>query len=646
MALRQGTNPVSVAPIFPAHTWRLGSLAILSDRFYLAVSVVLLTVVLAGVFRFTRFGLLTRATADSQEGAFVTGVSPDRVALLNWMLSAAVAGAAGILIAPISPVTPISYTLFVVPALAAALVGGFSSLVVTVVAGLAIGMLQAEAINLASQQSWMPHTGSAELVPLIVILVALLVTGRGIPARGDMVRHPLGRAPRPRGTLVPLVAGTRWAWSPSSSRAVRGAARVIGTFIAGTIALSLVVVTGYAGQVSVAQLTLAGVGAFTLSGLTTSWDVPFPFAPLLAALFATAVGVVIGLPALRLRGLTLGVVTLAFAYAIEAVWFRNTQIVDGAGDSVSHPKLFGWNLGIGAGDCLPPPVVRPAVPGRARPRGIGSSPACAELARLGDARGAGERALGRRPRRQRRAGQGGELRHRVVRRRPRRQPARLPPRRGHVRLVHRARWAHLAVDRLPRRRHVGVGRRARRRPGVDRHRVRSPRRVGPPRPVVRHPQRCRPDPDADLQPGGPGPLGPRAGGPDPGSTAAPAPRDRRRRPCGRCRGPATGWRPGRAGRRGPARRARPRRPVRGRGGRRRALAAGPARTCRRADRPQRRRQDQRHRRASPASPAPRARWCWPAGTCRARRPTSGSTPAWLARSSRSSCTTTSASRRT
>jgi len=74
MALRQGTSPVSVAPIFPADTWTLGSLEVLSDRFYLAVAVVALTAVLAAVFRFTRFGLLTRATADSQEGAFVTGV--------------------------------------------------------------------------------------------------------------------------------------------------------------------------------------------------------------------------------------------------------------------------------------------------------------------------------------------------------------------------------------------------------------------------------------------------------------------------------------------------------------------------------------------------------------------------------------------
>jgi ABC-type branched-subunit amino acid transport system ATPase component/ABC-type branched-subunit amino acid transport system permease subunit len=353
MANRIGTEAVSVSAIFPVERWELGSLTVLSDRFYLAVSVVALTLVITAVYRWTRFGLVTRAAAESQTGAFVSGVSPDRVALANWMISAAVAGAAGILIAPLSPLTPITYTLFVVPALAAAVVGGFQHLVPTVAAGLAIGMFQSEAISLAGDHSWMPQTGSSELVPLVVILVALLVTGRAMPVRGSLVRHPLGRAPRPRSLLVPTVAGfgvglvalliTDGTWRSA----------VIGTFIAAIIGLSLVVVTGYAGQVSVAQLALAGAGAFTLSGLTESWGVPFPFAPLLAALAATVLGVVVGLPALRLRGLTLGVVTLALAYAIEAVWFRNTQIVSSDGASVTQPELFGLDLSVGTGRAFP-----------------------------------------------------------------------------------------------------------------------------------------------------------------------------------------------------------------------------------------------------------------------------------------------------
>ncbi len=349
MAIRRGTSPVRVAAIFPAERWTRGELIILSDRFYLALTVVGLTLLLSAVFRFTRFGLLTRAAAESQRGAYVSGVSPDRVALLNWMISSAVAGLAGVLIAPISPVTPIAYTMFVVPALGAALVGGFHKLVPTVVAGIGIGMLQAEALSQSAKHSWMPQTGSSELVPLIVILVALLITGKAVPVRGGLIRHPLGRAPRPRSLLLPTVVGTAVGVVALLATAGTWRSGVIGTFIAGVIGLSLVVVTGYAGQVSVAQFALAGSGAFILSGLTQSWGVPFPIAPLLAALFAAVIGVVVGLPALRLRGLTLGVVTLAFAYAIEAVWFRNTQIVDNLGAKVPEPEMFGIDLSLGTG---------------------------------------------------------------------------------------------------------------------------------------------------------------------------------------------------------------------------------------------------------------------------------------------------------
>ena len=353
LAIRQGTNPVSVAAIFPAERWELGSVTVLADRFYLAVTVVGLAIVLAAGFRFTRFGLVTRAAAESQTGAFVSGVSPDRVALANWMLSAVIAGLAGILIAPVSPLTPVTYTLFVVPALAAAVVGRFQHLIPIVVAAIAIGMLQSEALSLSAQHSWLPQTGSFELVPLIVILVALVAVGGSMPVRSGLVRQRLGHAPRPRSLLLPAAVGTAVGVVALALTSGSWRAAVIGTFIAAVIGLSLVVVTGYAGQVSLAQLALAGAAAFTLSGLTEGWGVPFPFAPLLAALVATGVGVVVGLPALRLRGLTLGVVTLALAYAIEAVWFRNADIVSSSGARVTPPSMLGIDLGIGAGKDFP-----------------------------------------------------------------------------------------------------------------------------------------------------------------------------------------------------------------------------------------------------------------------------------------------------
>ena len=200
-------------------------MTILSDRFYLALTVVVMAMLLAAGFRFTRFGLLTRATAESQTGAFVSGVSPDQVALANWMISAVVAGIAGILIAPVSPLTPITYTLFVVPALAAAVVGRFQYLVPIVIAGIGIGMLQSEALTLAGRNDWMPSTGAAELVPLIVILIALLVVGGGMPVRGGLTRQRLGRARARARSSSPRSAGRSSASSPCSRPTGRGGPR-------------------------------------------------------------------------------------------------------------------------------------------------------------------------------------------------------------------------------------------------------------------------------------------------------------------------------------------------------------------------------------------------------------------------------------
>ena len=117
------------------------------------------------------------------------------------------------------------------------------------------------------------------------------------------------------------------------------------------------VVTGYTGQISLAQLTFAGVSAYILSTFAHTWGIPFPIAPLLAALVAAVVGVVIVIPALRVRGLMLGVVTLTFAAGVEAIWFNNNSLDGGAsGLTIPTPTLFGMNLGIGSGNDFPRPA--------------------------------------------------------------------------------------------------------------------------------------------------------------------------------------------------------------------------------------------------------------------------------------------------
>ncbi|WP_137810607.1 MULTISPECIES: branched-chain amino acid ABC transporter permease/ATP-binding protein [unclassified Gordonia (in: high G+C Gram-positive bacteria)] len=354
IALRVGENAPSVGPIFKVDTFTIGSSAVPTDRLMLAVVIVGLAICAGLVLRYTRFGVATEAAAESEKGALVTGLSPDRIAVANWALSSATAGLGGVLIAPIVPLNPVAYTMFIVPALAAALVGNFTAISITVGAGLVIGMLQSEATKLQTTWDWMPDAGVAEAVPLILIIGFLLIRGRPLPGRGAVTRNDLGRSPRPNRLVIPGIVGVVVAVLAlvTTSGSLRLA--VIATMIYAIIALSQVVVTGYAGQVSLAQLTLAGVGAYALSRLTDDLNIPFPLAPLLAACAAMVIGVIVGLPALRVRGLPLMVATLALAVFCEAFWFRNPSLNGGLqGAPVESPLLFGIDLGIGAGEGYP-----------------------------------------------------------------------------------------------------------------------------------------------------------------------------------------------------------------------------------------------------------------------------------------------------
>ncbi|GED99784.1 ABC transporter [Gordonia spumicola] len=352
--IQVGENAPSVKPIFPEGTFSIGDAVVPTDRMWLTAVIVGLGVVSGLVLKYTRFGIATEAAAESEKGALVTGLSPDRIAVTNWGLSSMTAAVGGVVISPIVPLSPIAYTMFIVPALAAALVGNFTSVAVTVGAGLAIGMLSSEATYLQVTIDAMPDAGVAEAVPLLLIVVFLLVRGEPMPGRGAVIRSDLGRAPRPDRIVVPAVVGG--AIMLVALLLTEGSVRLalVMSMILAVVALSQVVITGYAGQVSLAQLTLAGASAFALNRFSEDLGVPFPIAPILSALVAAAIGVIVGLPALRVRGLPLMVATLALAVFLEAFWFRNPSLNGGmAGAPVRTPTLFGMDLGIGVGEGAP-----------------------------------------------------------------------------------------------------------------------------------------------------------------------------------------------------------------------------------------------------------------------------------------------------
>ncbi|HVW41691.1 MAG TPA: ABC transporter permease [Amycolatopsis sp.] len=356
VSLRVGTNPVGVQPLFVTGTLQLGGLTIPTDRLWAAGLALLLLVAALVIYNATRFGVVTRAVVESEKGSVIVGVSPERVALANWGLGSAIAGVAGAVVSPLVPLTPSGFTLLVVPALAAALIGRFSSMVPIVLSGLVLGMVQSD-FSFLHGQDWYPQwlgDSANDLLPLIVVLVVLMARGTALPARGLLTLQSLPVTLRPR--HVGVTAAVSFVLGLGALLLLQGGYRaaLITTLVLAIIGLSFVVVTGYVGQISFAQYSLAGVSALLLARMTTDWGIPFPIAPLLSALAAGVVGVLVGLPALRVRGVYLAVVTIAMAVAIESLYFRNNALNGGtSGAKVTGPTLFGLNLQIGAGNEYP-----------------------------------------------------------------------------------------------------------------------------------------------------------------------------------------------------------------------------------------------------------------------------------------------------
>ena len=345
----QGTALSLPENLLPSSVVHVLGVDVQQDRLWLAFLVIVMTAILAGVYKYTRFGLATRAAAESEKGAVLLGISPNFVAAINWMIGTMLAGAAVILFAPITSINPTTTSLLFVPALAAALLGKFKSFFITAFAGLGIGMLQSELANLNGILTWLPKVNLQEGLPFVIIIVTMAVRGESLPTRGTLGHGHFPRSPRPEnlawwtgafcvaGTVGLLTLDTSW----------RGAIIVSTTFA--VIALSMVALTGYVGQISLMPMALAGVSAFSMVKLTAEWHVPFPVAPVAAALIAMAVGLVAGAPALRVRGMNLAIATLAAAVAIEELLLKWTWFTGGgAGSRVEPPSLFGYDLGISA----------------------------------------------------------------------------------------------------------------------------------------------------------------------------------------------------------------------------------------------------------------------------------------------------------
>lgn len=351
LTIRFGSQGLSAPDVLPSDPLVILGIPIPINRFILLGGVLAATAILLAVYRYTRFGLATRASSESEANAALFGLRPQRLSLVSVVVAQAMTGAFGILVAPLVGLDVTSLPNLVIPALAAALLARFTSFGIAAAAGIGMGVIQSLVV-LAQSETWFPTVqnlplpGVSDFVFFLIVVVAMLWQGGRIVGRGHVAEKRLPPAPAPQRLLRPALIGgavmiAAFLLLPYNIRQAG-----INSLIGILLCLSLVVIIGFVGQVSLLQLGLAGVSGFVVSKLAVYLGIGFPIAPLIGIAAAVVVGVAISFIAVRVRGVNLAIVTLAAAVALENFVFDNTVWGNGQqGSPVPEPTFFGINIG-------------------------------------------------------------------------------------------------------------------------------------------------------------------------------------------------------------------------------------------------------------------------------------------------------------
>jgi branched-chain amino acid transport system permease protein len=315
------------------------------------VVAILVAVGLTAFLRLTRIGTAMRAVVDSRSLAQLNGARPNVTSMLSWSIGFSLAALAGILLAPVLRLDVLALTFLVVNAYAAAMFGRLRSLPMTFLGGLLLGLVESYSIGYLDPGRYPALEGLSSVliglrtsIPVIMLFIVLLVLPSA-ETRGHAITRVRQSVPRPtwRGSLIAaavLVMGVG-VLSTIISGDQSNLGHLSRAMAFGVIILSFVPLVGYGGQISLAQMGLAGIGAVIMS----KWSIGGPVEDLLALTAAFVipglVGAIIALPALRLRGIYLALATFAFAVFLDKVVFVQTWTFGGSSLRTERFELFG-----------------------------------------------------------------------------------------------------------------------------------------------------------------------------------------------------------------------------------------------------------------------------------------------------------------
>jgi len=346
------SNQYQLDPIVSG-TFRLVGINLQYQQLLTIGIAVVLVVALRFLFYSTRTGVGLRAVVDDPGLLAMAGASPNVMSQYGWILGFVMAALAGVLLALTQEQSGISITamtLLVVNGYAAAVVGRLKSIPVTFVAAIGIGLAEEYIIYYA-----LPHVSqslSSDItlaLPMVFLFVAL-VTLPSVRLRAAG-RLTTARVPRVPGGRESLIGGAVFVAVAAVFGAVFATTAVnsvpmlqLGgdTMTLGMVALSLVLLIGYAGQVSLCQFSFMGIGAFLMGKVAGGGSL---LGLLAAAGVCALLGALVALPTIRLRDLYFALATFAFADAVDQGFFGDARVYGGPGVNVGRIVLPGLSFG-------------------------------------------------------------------------------------------------------------------------------------------------------------------------------------------------------------------------------------------------------------------------------------------------------------
>lgn len=346
-------NPPTFPQFLSQTTVRVLGVDVTVEQFVLLGLSVAAMIALAWFFRRARLGVVMRAVVDSPELVAWSGDDPVHVRRWAWVLGTVFAAAAGLMLAPALPLDGVTLTTAVFAAFGAAAIGGFRSIPLTFVGGVAVGIAGAFIDKYSATVSWVG--GIAPSLPFIVLFLVLVVIPRRRLAVGRLAS---GRRPPTTGYRAPrrvqMLVGAAVAAVLVAVPVFQGTHITLWTtaLIDMVLLLSLGVLVRRSGQISLCAMAFAAIGAGTFGHFTAA-HVPWLLALVLATLVAVPVGAVLAIPAVRVSGVLLAVATLGFGILAQQVFYDRVFLFGSSALGLADPgpdvTVAGLNLASGRG---------------------------------------------------------------------------------------------------------------------------------------------------------------------------------------------------------------------------------------------------------------------------------------------------------